>query len=385
MKLVKLIDVIGGGTPSRKVEEYWNGDIPWISVKDFKSNKISKAIEMITKKGLESSSAKLIPKGNIIIPTRMALGKVAINEIDVAINQDLKALVIKDLNVLNLEYLFYFLLSKADYLESSGKGATVKGITINTIADLDIKLPSMNNQMEIVYALGQAQSFINKRQSQITALDELTQSVFLEMFGDPVTNNKMWKTIKLGASGTLKRGMSKHRPRNAPELLGGQYPLIQTGDVANSGLFIKEYSNTYSELGLQQSKIWEKGTLCITIAANIAKTGILTFDSCFPDSVVSYKPNDYMSTIYVHYWFGFLQKIIEASAPESAQKNINLKILNDIDIPIPPYELQREFEDIVLNIERQREQFTEGSGNLEKLFNSTMHKAFKGELFQEQS
>ena len=92
--------------------------------------------------------------------------------------------------------------------------------------------------------------------------------------------------------GELAREKSKNRPRNAPELLNGPYPLIQTGDIANAGIYLKEYTQTYSELGLKQSKMWKKGTLCITIAANIAKASILTFDACFPDSVVAFIPSE---------------------------------------------------------------------------------------------
>ena len=94
------------------------------------------------------------------------------------------------------------------------------------------------------------------------------------MFGDPVKNEKNLPLEQLSKIGILERGKSQHRPRNAPELLGGPYPLIQTGDVSNSNIYITTYSNTYSELGLKQSKLWEPGTLCITIAANIAQTAI---------------------------------------------------------------------------------------------------------------
>ena len=117
----------------------------------------------------------------------------------------------------------------------------------------------------------------------LALLDSLTASIFLHIFGDPVTNSMGWDSTVLGLLGTLDRGMSRHRPRNAPELLGGPYPLVQTGDVANSGGYITRYSSTYSEIGLRQSRMWPAGTLCITIAANIAKTGLLTFEACFPE------------------------------------------------------------------------------------------------------
>ena len=163
------------------------------------------------------------------------------------------------------------------------------------------------------------------------------------MFGDPVNNSMRWETTALASLGELARGVSKARPRNLPELLGGKYPLVQTGEVTNSGTYIEHYESTYSELGLKQSKMWPKGTLCITIAANIAQTGILTFDACFPDSVVGFISGSRTNQVFIHYWFSFFQKILEAQATQVAQKNINLKTLCDLQVIVPPLSLQEEF------------------------------------------
>jgi len=195
-----------------------------------------------------------------------------------------------------------------------------------------------------------------KDKALIEKYNELTKSLFLDMFGDPVTNPKGWEKGKFSEVGQLDRGKSKHRPRNAPELLGGDYPLIQTGDVANCSGYIREYKSTYSEIGLKQSKMWDKGTLCITIAANIAKTGILMFDACFPDSVVGFIPNSKTNSLYIQFWLSFLQKTLEDSAPESAQKNINLAILRKLDLPLPPIYLQNKFADLVMEVEKQKQQ-----------------------------
>jgi type I restriction enzyme S subunit len=145
--------------------------------------------------------------------------------------------------------------------------------------------------------------------------------------------------------GQLDRGRSRHRPRDAAELYGGQYPFIQTGDVANSGGYISRYTQTYSEAGLAQSRLWDAGTLCITIAANIANTGILQFDACFPDSVVGFVPNNLVTTEYIRGWLSFLQPTIEANAPQAAQKNINLEILRNLPVPVPPIDIQQRYND----------------------------------------
>ena len=196
------------------------------------------------------------------------------------------------------------------------------------------------------------------------------------MFGDPVINSKGWITKRLPELGTLSRGMSKHRPRNAPELLGGPYPLIQTGDVANADGYIKEYTSTYSELGFRQSKMWPKGTLCITIAANIAKTAILEFASCFPDSIVGFNAYSDVTNEYIHHWFTFVQRIIEEQAPESAQKNINMKILSNLKVMVPDKNIQHEYVDFLKQVDKSKLAIQQSLDELETLKKSLMQQYF---------
>jgi type I restriction enzyme S subunit len=153
-----------------------------------------------------------------------------------------------------------------------------------------------------------------------------------------------WTWTRLPEVGTFGRGKSKHRPRNDPSLFeGGTYPFIQTGDVARSGGKITTFTNKYNDVGLAQSAMWPTGTLCVTIAANIADTGILTFDACFPDSVVGLVPAvEFPDARYFEYFLRTAQENLSAFAPSTAQKNINLGILNEVLIPMPPIrEMQR--------------------------------------------
>ena len=273
----------------------------------------------------------------------------------------------------NLRYIFYFFNSLN--IPNTGYNRHYK-----YLKDVKIPLPSFATQQKIAAILDAADELRQKDKALVAKYDELTQALFLDMFGDPVTNPKGWEKIKFEKVGKLDRGKSKHRPRNEPKLLGGKYPLIQTGDIANCGGNITEYKSTYSEFGLAQSKLWKSGTLCITIAANIAKTGILTFDACFPDSVVGFIPNEKTNTIYTQYWMSFLQKIIEGAAPESAQKNINLEILRDLDFMLAPIKLQNQFAERVKAIEEQKSIAQASALKSEELFNSLLQKAFNGEL-----
>lgn len=148
---------------------------------------------------------------------------------------------------------------------------------------------------------------------------------------------KGWCWATLPQLGELNRGKSKHRPRNDPRLLGGPYPFIQTGDVRRSECFIEAFEATYSEFGLAQSRLWPAGTLCITIAANIAETGILKFDSCFPDSVVGFLTFDSSTlTRYLELFLRTARADLARYAPSTAQKNINLETLSTLVVPLPP-------------------------------------------------
>lgn len=143
-----------------------------------------------------------------------------------------------------------------------------------------------------------------------------------------------WHYIALKHLGDLGRGKSKHRPRNDPKLfLDGKYPFIQTGDVKAATNHITTFTKQYGEFGLSQSKIWPKGTLCITIAANIAETAFLGIDACFPDSVVGFTPNNSVLAEYIRYFIESQKIRLWAFAPATAQKNINLDTLENLIVP----------------------------------------------------
>lgn len=380
--LGELVEIVGGGTPSRNVTEFWNGGIPWATVKDMTGAELSETQEFISEKGVSTSATRIVPAGSVIMATRMGLGKVAINKVDLAINQDLKAL--KCNSNLDPKFLLYFLQSKAGYLESQGKGATVKGIKLDLVRSLLVPRLSLTEQRRIATILDKADAIRRKRRQAIDLMNAFLRSVFLEMFGDPTTNSKDWPIYYLEQLGELNRGKSKHRPRNAPELLGGPYPFIQTGDVANCNGYIKEYKSTYSELGLSQSKMWAKATLCITIAANIAKTGILEFDACFPDSIVGFTPSKRTSSEFIQCWFSFFQKSIEDSAPQSAQKNINLEILRKLQVALPPIELQNKFNVACKAVEVLRTRLIASEREADALMQSLANSLFSSDGEQRQ-
>jgi type I restriction enzyme S subunit len=156
-----------------------------------------------------------------------------------------------------------------------------------------------------------------------------------------------WVWTRFSEIGLFERGKSKHRPRNDPKLFKeGKYPFIQTGDVARAtGKGIKNFHKQYGEFGLEQSKLWPKDTLCITIAANIADSAILKIDACFPDSVVGFIPYEFVDCVeYFDLFVRTAKSGLIDFAPSTAQKNINLGILEQVVIPLPP---KKEMEEII--------------------------------------
>ena len=358
----EIIEDKTGGNPKLKVSEYKDkGEIPVI---DQGKRQISGYSHDDTLKYNYNKPLIIFGDHTCIlkyIDFPFILGADGVKALEIKVKADTK-------------YIYYFL--KTAKIPDTGYDRHFK-----YLKRIKIPLPPIETQKRIAAILDKADELRRNDQKILEKYDQLAQSVFLEMFGDPVTNTKGWDKTRFDQVGSIERGVSKNRPRNAPELLGGKHPLIQTGDVANCELYIQEYDSTYSDIGLAQSKKWPKGTLCITIAANIAKTGILSFEACFPDSVVGFLPNEKTNIIYIHFWLSFLQKILESTAPESAQKNINLRILRELELPLPPIIEQNHFAEIIKHIETQKQLTQQSLQKSERLFQSLLQKAFREDLF----
>ena len=199
-----------------------------------------------------------------------------------------------------------------------------------------IPVPPMEVQREIVRVLDLFQSLEAELEAELEARRrqyELHRDSLLSFERD----GSRVKYLTLSEIATeFGRGKSKHRPRNAAHLYGGDYPFVQTGDVRNAGHIVTNYSQTYSEAGLAQSKLWPKGTICITIAANIAETGILNFDACFPDSIIGLIVDpDQARSGFVEYLLQSFKASLQSLGEGSAQDNINLATFENQRFPIP--------------------------------------------------
>ena len=234
---------------------------------------------------------------------------------------------------------------------------TASGVTrynISKVAFKKIKVPLIPKEIQekIVQILDKMTEYVTELTSELTSRKK--QYSFyrdkLLSFEDEVYQVE-WKTLSEIAK-DFGRGKSKHRPRNDVRLYGGDIPFIQTGDIREAGKWIENYSQTYSEFGLQQSKQWEKGTLCITIAANIAETGLLGFDACFPDSIIGFVANpEFAITEYVYYYLNSIKDYLENKSYGSAQDNLNLSTFSSLKIPVPSLEIQSRIVQVLDNFD----------------------------------
>lgn len=289
-----------------------------------------------------------------------------------------------------LESFFRYYVQSDKYftdIEKETTGTTRKRISRKNLGKVVIPSPPLSEQKlivkkldEIFVGLAEAKKIAEKN---LKNSGELFWSYLQTVFSEP---GKNWsrKTLK-GISLEFGRGRSRHRPRNDKRLYGGEYPFIQTGDIRNSNHLISKYSQTYNEAGFAQSKLWPKGTICITIAANIAETGVLGFDACFPDSVIGIVVNPKEAdSDFIEYLLQFFKKEIQSKGKGSAQANINMATFEHEKFPIPPLAEQRSIVKKLntLSIETKKlESINEKKlADLEELKKSVLGRAFSGKL-----
>lgn len=390
--------VVSGGTPPSKDKSCFTtpGEgIPWLTPADLSNNKaqhISHGSRDLTDKGFSLCSAQILPTGSVLFSSRAPIGYVAIARNPLSTNQGFKSFVLP--KEIDSRFIYYQLRHLKAVAETLATGTTFKELSGSNAAKIPITLAPTNEQRRIADKLDRVLARVdaaNEHLSRVAPLiKRFRKSVLAAAVSGQLTDARAlpsqdWKTAKLGDLGTLARGKSKHRPRNDPSLYGGRYPFIQTGDIANSNGLITHHSKTYNDKGLAQSELWPKGTLCITIAANIADTAILDYDACFPDSIVGFLADESTCIAkFVKHSIDVIKEDIERLAPATAQKNINLAILSEIPIRIPSVEEQSEIvrrvEKLFAFADRLEERLSQAQAAVQKLTPALLAKAFRGEL-----
>lgn len=382
-ELGDLISFRGGGTPSKDKPEYWGNDIFWATVKDFKGLYLDKTRDSISEQGLKSSSANLIPAGHVIIPTRMALGKAAINTIDLAINQDLRALLPQ--KPLDTKYLLYSILGLSDQIEKNSSGATVKGITQEKLKKLRVPYPPLKEQKRIAKILDAADALRAKRRESLAQLDALLQSAFLDLFGDPATNEKKWKTEAL-ADVVKKKTIVTYGIVQAGEEFPGGVPYIRTGDIVDGEIDIHSLRRTDPKIAEKFSRSrLDAGDLVMSIRATVGTVAMVPSaleGANLTQGTARISPGDGLSKEYLFYYImsNGCQSWIQRQVKGATFREITLGRLRSMPVLVPPIDLQLKFSRLVQRVDELRSRSLAHMTDLDELFMSLQQKAFKGEL-----
>jgi type I restriction enzyme S subunit len=332
-----------GGTPLKlDSANYDGGTIPWLMSGEVGQRDVIAATKFITDKGLANSSAKLFPPSSVLVAMYGATaGEVGILRFKAATNQAVCGILPNENFV--PEFLYYFLLAHQQELVSTATGNAQPNISQAKIRALQIPIMPRKEQERIVAILDEVSEGIATARANIeTTCTKAIELLDIKLQTLLAPSADGWKSLTLAEiASDYGRGKSKHRPRNDPKLYGGVYPFVQTGDVRNANQYITTYSQTYNDLGLSQSKLWPRGTLCVTIAANIAETAILDFDACFPDSVIGVVANpSKANTRFIEYQLRLAKAQLQAKGKGSAQDNINLATFETHPFSFPSLSVQ---------------------------------------------
>jgi type I restriction enzyme, S subunit len=381
--LGELGEIVAGSTPSTHIKQYWNGDIPWITPADLTNHKgiyFTGTLRKITKAGYNSCSTKMLPAGSILYSTRAPIGHCAVTAFPLCTNQGFKSIVPNER--LNAEYGYYALRFLTPQIVALGRGATFGEVNKEIFENIQIPLPPLPEQQRIAALLDRADRLRRMRRYAQELSASFLQSVFVQMFGDPVNNSKRLPVCVLQEVARVERGKFTPRPRNDPSYYGGPFPFIQTGDISNSGGRLGTWTQTLNEKGTEVSRSFPAGTVLIAIVgATIGATTILEREMYCPDSIVGIQVHaDHATSEYIEFLLRFWRPIFLAQAPETARANLNLDRIRPLKLPLPSLQSQQKFARIVQQHERLRAQQREATRQAEHLFQTLLHRAFNGEL-----
>lgn len=350
--LKRFASIQTGNTPTKTSDSnyYASTGIPWIKPDNLGySHSISKTSEYLTSEG--ALCARIMPPNTVYVCCIGSLGKVGYSSISCACNQQINALIFNDL--MFWKYGYYLTIAQGSQYLLFGNGNVLQIINSTSQGNIACVLPPLENQHLIACYLDSVCSdievLISKTRSSIEEYKKLKQAVITQAVTKGVRGEremkdsgvewigeipKEWVCEKIKYATSISRGLFNHRPRNDERYYNGKYPFIQTGDVANATKYIVSYSQTLNELGKSVSKEFPKGTLTMTIAANVGDVAILNFDAYFPDSVVGFVPNKNIRTLYLFYVFSAMKDEFIRTAIKSTQLNLNIDRVKETFIPV---------------------------------------------------
>ena len=379
--------VVGGGTPKREVEEYWDSrDVAWVTPKDISkigSMFLDDAPEYISTKGFKSCAAHKLPKGSLLLTSRAPIGNVAITNKEMATNQGFKSLIPS--KKVDIKYLYFCMLYSAKRLEAEGNGATFKEVSKKVVEGFKIPLPPLEIQKQIAAVLEKADQLRKDCRQMEQELNSLAQSVFIDMFGDPVTNPKGWEMGTIGQ--LLKSANYGTSEKSSTDIL--QYPVLRMNNITYEGGW-DFTSLKYMDMSEKDEEKYlvESGDILFNRTNSkelVGKTAVYREDKpmAYAGYLVRARCNEKGNPDYIS---AFMNSKYGKQTLQSMCKsivgmaNINAQEFQKIKIAKPLVELQNEYSEKVGKIQALIREAKAQEEEYRDAFNALMQKAFKGEL-----
>ena len=389
VKLGEACTILGGGTPTRSNSEYYGGTIPWVTPKDMKTWEIRGAELGITQVGLENSATRLVPANTVLVVVRSGVLKhtipVAISRLPVAINQDMKAILCSD--QLHPDFLARFLKARSPIILQWVRATTADNFPIDKLKGLELPLPPVLEQRRIAEILDKSDELRAKRRAALAQLDILTQSIFLDMFGDPATNPKGWPQVSIGdharkiGSGSTPLGGKEAYKANGIALIRSMN--VRDGAFLRDGLaFIDD-----EQAARLEGVVVEADDVLLNITgasvARVCRAPADVLPARVNQHVAIIRPTATFSSLFLEQCFlcpAVKHRLLKIARAGATREAITKSAIEQFKIIRPPRELQNQLSDRMVAAVRTQQRMSVSLTELDALFASLQHRAFRGEL-----
>ena len=380
VRLGDLCVINSGGTPRRNNESYWkNGDVPWVKISDLKNGIVESTEEFITLDGLNNSSAKIFPKGTLLYTIFATIGEVAILKMDAATNQAIVGIQLKENKKVYLKYIYYYLKSQTNNIKQLGRGVAQNNINLSVVKNMIIPIVSLEKQSNIIATLNKLEKIKGNRITILNCLDDLIKSRFVELFGDPVLNEKGWNLTSLeSVCQSIYGGGTPSK--KIKEYYKGTIPWVTSKDMKSD--IIVDSIEHITEVAIDNSstKIIPPESVLIVIRSGILKH---TLPVCINKSKITINQDlkalvldERCKAIYLQYLLKALEKEILSGVRAVTADNIEFNSLKKRRIPIPPINIQIKFSQMVNQINKLKSDVQKSIEETQLLMDSLMQEYF---------
>lgn len=369
-----------GGTPAKNDSSFFGGEIPWITTVALNGGIICEAdaVDWITKKAIEHSAAKIVPTHSIMVGTRVGVGKVAINDVPMSTSQDIISLLNIDEMVWDKTYLCKVILSKNSYLSSQARGATIKGIKIDTLAMLEIPDLPIKEQKRISAVLDRVSDLIFLRKQQLQKLDELVKARFVELFGDPVADSMKWGQLPL--SHYLKS--IRYGTSTPPSFSEAGYEFIRATNIKNGKIVNSDmkYISEEEAQKFEKCKVLGGEMIVVRSGVNAGDTCIITDEHCGQyagyDMILVFTEELHPVFVNVLLNTEYMDRVVKPLTRRAAQPHLNSEQVQSLPIIQVPYDQQNQFAAFVKQTGKSKVAIQQSLDKLELLKKALMQKYF---------